>query len=108
MKAWDIYTGDLFGPHPVVLISCQPRIDAKPQVVVLKCTSMKPAQERLAKENETVLDTQDGLEWKTLCRCDLLFTVDKASLKHRRGSVTVERRRDIARKIIQGLAIAGL
>ena len=108
MKSWDIYTGDIFGPHPCVLISCQPRIDAKPQVVVLKCTSMKPGQERLPRENETILDQADGLDWKTLCRCDLMFTVDKAMLSHKRGEVSPERRRDIARKIIQGLAIAGL
>lgn len=108
MKEWDIYTADLFGPHPCVLISCQPRIDEKPQVVVLKCTSMKPGQERAAKANETVLDEADGLDWKTLCRCDLLFTVDKALLGRKRGSVSSARRRDIARKIVQGLAIAGL
>ena len=108
MKAWDIYTGDVFGPHPCVLISCQARIDAKPQVVVLKCTTMQQDQQRLPKDNETVLDQADGLNWKTLCRCDLLFTVDKSSLKDRRGQVSVERRRDIARKVVQGLAIAGL
>jgi len=108
MKAWDIYTGDIYGPHPCVLVSCQARIDAKPQVVVLKCTSMKPGQERRARENETVLDEEDGMNWKTLCRCDLLFTVDKTSLSQRRGQVTPERRRDIARKIVQGLAIAGM
>lgn len=108
MKAWDIYTGDLFGPHPCVLVSCQARIDQKPQVVVLKCTSMRAEQQRLPKENETVLGQEDGLDWKTLCRCDLLFTVDKSNLTHKRGAVTFERRRDIARKIIRGLAIAGL
>jgi hypothetical protein len=91
-----------------VLVSCQARIDAKPQVVVLQCTTMRPGQERLPKLNETVLDDADGLDWKTLCRCDLLFTVDKASLTKKRGQVVAERRRDIARKIIQGLAIAGL
>src|SRR5437773_7943692 len=108
MKAWDIWTGNLYGPHPVVLVSCQARIDAKSEVVVLKCTTMQPTAARAAKENETVLDQADGLNWKTLCRCDLLFTVPKVTLSHRRGSVTVERRRDIAGKIIQGLAIAGL
>ena len=108
MKAWEIYTGNIYGPHPCVLISCQARIDAKPQVVVLKCTSMQPGQERLAKPNETILDEADGLNWKTLCHRDLLFTVDKASLTNKRGLVGPERRRDIARKIIQGLAIAGL
>jgi hypothetical protein len=108
MKAWDIYTGSLFGPHPCVLVSSQARIDRKPEVVVLKCTSMAPGQQRLPKENETVLDQADGLDWKTLCRCDLLFTVDKSSLTNKRGAVTIERRRDIARKIVRGLAIAGL
>src|SRR5688572_12986755 len=108
MKAWDIYTGDLYGPHPLVLISCQERIDAKPQVVVLKCTTMRTEAARKPKENETVLDQADGLDWQTLCRCDLLFTVDKGTLSQRRGSVSWDRRRDIARKIIQGLAIAGL
>jgi len=108
MKAWDVYTGDVYGPHPCVLISCQARIDSKPQVVVLKCTSMKHGQERKARDNETILDAEDGMDCKTLCRCDLFFTVDKTSLSHKRGQVTPERRRDIARKIIQGLAIAGL
>ena len=108
MKAWDIWTGDIYGPHPVVLVSCQARIDTKAEVVVLKCTTMQPATARAARENETILDQADGLNWKTLCRCDLLFTVPKATLRNWRGSVTSERRRDIARKIIQGLAIAGL
>lgn len=108
MKAWDIDTGDIYGPHPCVLISCQARIDAKPQVVVLKCSSMKPGLERAPKLNEAVLDREDGLDWRTLCRCDLLFTVEKSSLRQKRGHVTVERQREIARKIVQGLAIAGL
>lgn len=108
MKAWDIYTGDIFGPHPCVLVSCQARIDAKPQVVVLKCSSMKPGQDRLPKENEAVLDQEDGLDLRTLCRCDLLFSVEKSSLGRKRGRVTFERQREIARKIVQGLAIAGL
>lgn len=108
MRAWEIWTGDLYGPHPCVLVSCQARIEAKPQVVVLKCTSMRPDQERQARENETILDEADGLNWKTLCRCDLLFTVDKATLTNKRGEVSYERRRDIAQRIVRGLAIAGL
>jgi hypothetical protein len=108
MKSWEIYTADIYGLHPCVIISCQARVEAKAEVVVLKCSSMKPGQERAAKENETVLDQADGLDWKTLCRCDLLFTIEKSKLIQRRGEVTQERRRDIARKIIQGLAIAGM
>ena len=108
MKAWEIWTGDVYGPHPVVLISCQARINDKPEVVVLKCTTMRPENARAAKDNEAVLDESDGLDWKTLCRCDLLFTLPKETLTKKRGVVAMERRRDIARKIIQGLAIAGL
>jgi hypothetical protein len=37
-----------------------------------------------------------------------MFTIDKAVLKRRRGEVGPERRREIAAKILQGLAIAGL
>lgn len=108
MKAWEIYTADIYGPHPCVVISCQARVDAKPEVVVLKCSSMRPGHERDARENETVLDQADGLDWKTLCRCDLMFTVEKSKLIQKRGEVTPECRRDIAKKIIQGLAIAGM
>ena len=108
MKAWEIWTGNIYGPHPVVLISCQARIDAKQEVVVLKCTTMQPTTAREARAIEAILDEADGMDWKTLCRCDLLFTVPKGTLGNRRGVVTLERRREIARKIIQGLAIAGL
>lgn len=108
MRAWDIYTADIFGPHPCVLVSCQARIDRKPRVVVLQCRSLKPGQQHEAEPNEAILDEEDGLDWKTICRCDLLYTVDKAELGNRRGSVGHERRRDIARKIVQGLALAGL
>ena len=74
--------------------------------VVLTCTIMQPATARAAQENETILDQADGLNWKTLCRCDLLFRLPKATLPTQPG--TLQRRHDIARKIIQGLAIAGL
>lgn len=108
MKAWDIYTADVFGDHPCVLISCQPRIEAKPEVVVLGCRTMRPGNERGPRANEVLLNSADGLDLKTLCRCDLLYTVSKAALGRRRGNVTMERRREIARRIIQGLAIAGM
>ncbi len=108
MKAWDIYTADVFGEHPCVLVSCQARIDAKPELVVLGCRTMRPGNEREPRANEVVLDAADGLDLKTLCRCDLLYTVDKARLGRRRGTVTLARRREIARRIIQGLALAGM
>jgi mRNA-degrading endonuclease toxin of MazEF toxin-antitoxin module len=108
LKVWEIYTAGLFGEPPCVLVSNQPRIDAKPEVVVLSCRSMQPPQEREPRANEVLLDAADGLNLKTLCRCDLLFTLEKAMLDRRRGIITPARRNEIARRIIQGLAIAGL
>ncbi len=108
MKAWDIYSADIFGEHPVVLVSCQARIDAKLEVVVLGCRTMRPANERQPRANEVLLDEADGLDLRTLCRCDLLYTVEKSKLGRCRGTVTPERRRQIAQRLIQGLAIAGL
>ena len=62
MKAWDIYTADVFGDHPCVLVSCQPRIEAKLEVVVLGCRTMRPGNEREPRANEVLLNGADGLE----------------------------------------------
>jgi mRNA-degrading endonuclease toxin of MazEF toxin-antitoxin module len=108
LKAWEIWTADVFGPHPCVLVSNQDRIDRKGQVVVLKCTTLRPGQPYSPHELEAVLDQEDGLQTLTRCQCDLFFTVEKKQLKQKRGEVQSERRRDISRKMVQGLAIAGL
>ena len=55
-----------------------------------------------------ILRIADGLNTMTRCECDLLYTVEKSALQNRRGTVSLERQRDISRKIIQGLALAGL
>ena len=108
MKAWEIWTSNLYGPHPVVLVSRQPRIDQKQRVVVLKCTTLRPGDLWQPDRLQTVLDQEDGLQLRTRCDCDLLFTVEKSSLTQKRGEVQWERRRDISRKIIQALSLAGL
>ncbi|NOS69073.1 MAG: hypothetical protein HOP33_04000 [Verrucomicrobia bacterium] len=107
MKPWEIWTGDLFGPHPCVIVSNAGRAERKNRVVVLKCTTIYSG-DASPNEFEAVLDESDGLDRKTRCTCDLLFTVDKTGLKNRRGEVAHARRRDIAQKIIRGLCIAGL
>ena len=50
---------------------------------------------RRPEPNEVILDANDGLDWATLCKCDLLYTVQKANLVNRRGAVSAERRRQI-------------
>ncbi|MGH7968638.1 MAG: hypothetical protein ACREIC_07930 [Limisphaerales bacterium] len=109
MKAWEIWTGQLFGPHPVLLISAQARIDRKQAVVVLKGVTMRPGQPFKVDALQATLDQEDGLQTQTRFDCDLLYTLEKSGLTQRRGEVaSLERRRDISRKIIQGLAIAGV
>jgi hypothetical protein len=109
MRAWEIWTGPLFGPHPVLLVSAQARIDRKQAVVVLKGATMRPGQPSKVDALQATLDQEDGLEAEIRFDCDLLYTLEKKELSQRRGAVTsIERRRDISRKIIQGLAVAGL
>lgn len=94
MTAWDIYSFQPPGwpePHPAVVVSHPQRVANKPEVTILMCSSK--AMTRPAKPNEVILDTSDGLQWPTLCKCDLLYTVPKTQLKNRRGSVTQQRRR---------------
>ena len=109
MKSWEIWTGPLFGPHPVLLISAQPRIDRKQFVVVLKGVTMRPGQPFKVDALQATLDEEDGLNVPTRFDCDLMFTLEKKDITQKRGEVhSLERRRDISRKIIQGLALAGL
>ncbi len=108
MKPWEIWTGDVYGPHPVVVVSAAGRVEHRDRVVVLKCTTLRPGDPWKPDELQTTLDDADGLETRTRCVCDLFFTVDKKALTRKRGEVSFERRRDISRKMIQGLALAGL
>lgn len=60
-------------------------------------------------ELQITLNAEDGLETETHFDCDLLFTLEKKDLTQKRGEViSWERRRDISRKILQGLSLAGL
>lgn len=104
MKAWEIWTWE---GHPCVVVSNQRRIDAKQKLVILKCQTLY-AGDAPPMELEAVLDEADGMERRTVCTCDLLFTAKKSELSNKRGAVSVERRREISRKIIQGLAVAGI
>lgn len=77
--------------------------------MVLKGVSLRAGQSFKLDDLQTTLDQEDGLDTRTRFTCDLLYTVEKKSLRNKRGEVkSIERRRDISRKMIQGLAIAGL
>jgi hypothetical protein len=49
--------------------------------------------------NEVLLDQEDGLDWETLVRCDMMYEVERAQLRVKRGNVSRFRRRAIVEKI---------
>ena len=109
MKPWEVWQCPFpWGDHPAVILSNEVRVARKEDIVVLACRTMQPASYREAVETECLLDEADGMSWKTLCRCDLLYTIKKSILKFRLGEVTFARQKEIARRVQQGLAIAGL
>lgn len=108
MKPWDVYTWEIpdAAAHPAVILGTETRMANKPKVNVLFCSSKRAT--RKAEPLEVTLDEADGLDWETLCKCDLVFAVPKEQLTRKRGSVTPARRRQIAQNIIRGLGLAGL
>lgn len=99
MNAWDVFEVDLgWGDHPVVVVCHPTRASRKDFVEVLDCKSQRAS--RPPSESEVVLDKSDGMDWPTFCKCDLIISVARTELKNRRGSVAVERRRQIVRTII--------
>ncbi len=71
----------------------------KPDVNILMCSTQEAT--RPASPSEVILDRADGLNWPTLCKCDLLHLVEKAELKQKRGRVSDERKRAIIRTMIR-------
>jgi hypothetical protein len=108
MKPWDIYTWSFpdAGAHPAVILGTEERIRTKPKVNVLLCSSHRAT--RRPELHEVILDQADGLDWATLCKCDLLYAVPAVQLSARRGTVTPARRAQIAERVIRALGFAGL
>lgn len=99
MQAWDIYSYDFpgAGQHPAVIVSHPDRVAHAGWVNVLICTTQRAA--RAPKEHEVRLNGSDGLDWETLCRCDVLWLVEKTKLTAKRGTVGRIRRRQIVDKM---------
>jgi mRNA-degrading endonuclease toxin of MazEF toxin-antitoxin module len=66
---------------------------------VLICTSAQV--NRGPKTAEEVLDEADGLDWKTLVRCDRIYLIDKCRFEEKKGNVTRDRRTLVSRKIVE-------
>ena len=108
MKPWDIYTWNFpdAGPHPAVILGTDERVKNKPKVNVLLCSSQRA--NRHPELHEIILNGADGLDWATLCKCDILYAVPAHQLSQKRGTVGVARRREIAARVIRALGFAGL
>jgi mRNA-degrading endonuclease toxin of MazEF toxin-antitoxin module len=106
-KQWDIFMFPFSKEkrHPAVIISndetCQ-NGDIE-EVNALLCTSAKV--NRAPKATEEVLDAADGLDWKTMVRCDRIHLLPKAQFDDRKGNVTEERRHLISRKMVEVLRL---
>ena len=103
MKPFEIYMWQPPGwpePHPSVVISHSDRAARKPVVEVVLCATRRA--DRKATPAEIVLDEADGLDWKTVCHCDLIYAVPRAELekKARKGQVTPERQRHLIRTLL--------
>ncbi len=104
LRQWDIVrvrirTEDR-DEHPAVVMSCDEFCqDARRQAInVLYGTSKRPAA--VADVYEVTLNGADGMERQTLFNCAHLYTVDRRKITAHCGRVSVERRRQIGRKIV--------
>ena len=102
MKQWEVWQWEFpHGTHPAVIFSPEARC-ANPDIQtvnVLGCSSQRAR--RQPEVHEVLLDREDGLDWETLCRCDVLFLARKSELTRQRGTLTRERRRQLGQKIIR-------
>ena len=96
----------MLGHIRAVILGTDERIKNKPKVNVLLCSSQRAT--RPPELHEIILDASDGLDWATkLCKCDLLYAVPASQLSQKRGTVGMERRREIAARVIRALGFAG-
>ena len=106
MKQFDIFSWQPSGwpePHPCVIVSHPDRAGRKTPVEVIMCSSKRAT--RKAEPDEIILDEADGLDWKTMVRCDRIHLLPKERFDNQKGNVTDERRHLIARKIIEVLRL---
>jgi hypothetical protein len=87
-------------------LGTEERVRLKPRVCVILCSTQRAT--RKPDLHEVLLDTADGLDWETLCKCDVVYAASKTELVKRRGTVTSLRRRAIAERVIRSLGLAGL
>lgn len=91
--------------HPAVIISNDETCGNSDveEVNALICTSARVHRE--PKITEELLDEADGLDWKTMVRCDKIYLLPKSQFDDKKGNVTDERRYLVARKVVEALRL---
>ena len=85
-------------PHPCVIVSHPDRAQRKDWVEVVLCSTKRAG--RRPEAHEFVLDEADGLDWPTLCKCDLIYAVPREDLRSRKGRVCAARQGSLVRTMI--------
>jgi hypothetical protein len=67
-------------------------------VEVILCTVQRA--QRRAEAHEIILDEADGLDWPTLCKCDLIYAALRTDLTQPKGHVTEARQAPLVRTMI--------
>jgi mRNA-degrading endonuclease toxin of MazEF toxin-antitoxin module len=101
MKPFEIYywqPPDWNEAHPCVVVSHPDRADRKDPVEVVMCSTKRAT--RAAEKHEIILDQADGLDWPTICKCDVIHAVPRVNLKSRKGMITEARKAPLVRTII--------
>jgi hypothetical protein len=102
MKPWEVWQWDFpHGSHPAVIIAPEARCtnDQIQTVNILGCSSQRAR--RRPEAHEVLLDREDGLDWETLCRCDVMFLAKKSELTRFRGALSYERKRQVGQRVIR-------
>ena len=73
----------------------RPVIDS---VNVLPCQTVRPPH-RVKKDNEVYLNGADGLDWKTLVKCDFVLVFKKSQAIAKRGVVCPQRVAEIRKNL---------
>ncbi|MEK7684525.1 MAG: hypothetical protein AAB466_03795 [Verrucomicrobiota bacterium] len=59
--------------------------------------------DRPLRKREFLLDEDDGLDWPTGVRCDVIYVLEKSKLLQHRGAVIPARRRLLCLKVAECL-----
>ena len=105
MEPWDIYTCNFAeaGPHPAVIFTSL-RLLQRPDIKhvnVFFCQTPRGPKKSELRPGQVILDCADGLDWQTICYCQVLHLVPKSALTVRRGVVCRERRRQISQELLR-------